>query len=687
MQQGNLTTLLSKLLSSVGDTTATGESILQGLRADIAPLVSAEITPAAAAPQPATPATPAVAAPVAPAAPAKPAPAVTLTPLHITAAIDPRLVTLKNAFDTPLAARIVQQVPDVLSALQSPALSPVPTPTAQANTVQNAVMPLKGISVLQSINLQTISATLGKWYHNFFTQEFISVYLSTDTTHPVLLLPVSVPSLTIPILNTDLAITQGSVWILSSMFDSSAPAGAYTGLTVSGGSLSFDKHLSVVNKAINMPAGATCTVHLNLQQPVDTSTPPDNTGIDAKNAGVQLPTQFSFSFSTPALKINSIADGSWKLYGSANTFQYDPSQTALYTAVLNSIVIPFKVTAPTFSVSACNSPFFTIQGSSPISEGCWELPVATIDITNPGVATGAGALGVVCSKGLQAQWAGLSGGWIDLRFPFISAAPGLIGIIDFLAGNVYANQNFNLWSNETTGLFSTLRTNYSAQFPLYYLCVQAGSEVLSTVASFVANVDRPVRVDDSPVEVKGSDALLFFSCTSTSKVFVMYDFNLLQENYGTPGVPVTDVPPEALALTNALMTTTPVTGAMVFGTLDTPNNFKHAYMFLTFGMFYLIPALPDPYAATFSKLTRRRMPDTRFTGVGIARSYPLSAVEDLLLGLVRWPVVTNPPTQPPAQPPRVAFAVVPISNPDAGVTPVAAMSAPASWCVTLHEDR
>src|SRR6185312_9959506 len=119
-----------------------------------------------------------------------------------------------------------------------------------------------------------------------------------------------------------------------------------------------------------------------------------------------------------------------QLYGNATTFQYDPAQSPVYNPVLNGIYIGCKANPNTFTVSKCDSTFFTVQGTAPIIDAYWELPVATINITQANTATGAGSLAALCGVGLQASWSGLKGGPVNLLFPLLSATVGAIAIND-----------------------------------------------------------------------------------------------------------------------------------------------------------------------------------------------------------------------------------------------------------------
>ncbi|MDB5133533.1 MAG: hypothetical protein JWP37_136 [Mucilaginibacter sp.] len=637
MQQQDLTTLITELTASLGQ--PIGGDAANVLQQKIAPMLGNDLRQTITSPV-------IVTAPVTP--PVQPGSG----KINITSAFpfSNQILTESPGIFKTLGNRPVTTITEhaVISSIGSGILNNLPVKIPVRPPVQIPVQPPVKIPV----NPRPIHLT-----------EIISVFLDTNTTTPALLLPVTITlfGLQLPNQDTHYPVAAGSIWILSKLLCSSAPAGMYTGLTISGGTISFNQELALTNKAITMPAGAVCSLALNLQQPVDTTVSPDNIGIDAMNAKVQLPTQFSFNLTESGIGIVSIAQASWQLYGSVNTFQYDPGQSPIYNPVLNGIYIGCKVSDPTFTVSQCDSTFFTIKGTSPILDGYWELPVAAIDITLANVATGTGSLAVICGTGLQVNWIGLKGGWVNLLLPVLSATVGAIGVTDLFARNRYATQHYDLWSNESTGRLSTLELSYADGFALYFLSLQSGEELLSTSVHFIANIDRPVRVDGNPVSVKGTNGLLYQVYTPASKVFFLYDAALIAENYPPPpNTPLTEAPQEAIALTNGLLTITPAAGVIIYGQLATPNTFTTAKLILSFGLYNLLPALPDPYASNHLIGGLR--------GDGIAgvparqpqTTLPLSDVTSLLTGMVSWPQAAADPNAP--QLADVSFAIYPLAN-------------------------
>src|SRR5665213_2785346 len=345
-----------------------------------------------------------------------------------------------------------------------------------------------------------------------------------------------------------------------------------------------------------------------------------------------------------------------------HSFQYDPAQSPLYNPVLNGIYIGLTASPPVFTVSKCESAFFTIQGSASITASYWELPVATINITQANTATGAGAISVVCSAGLQVNWEGLKSGWVNLPAPMFSATPGGIAVLDNAASDRYGTQHYDLWSSESTGRLSTIDLTYSNKFTLLFISLQSGQEILTTTVQFKANIDRPVRVDGSPVNVSGTGGILYLFYAPAAKTLLLLDTSLIAENYpALPGATTTSVPPEALALTNALLTVTPPSAFLLWGTLNTPNSFIQAKLAVSFGLFYLIPALPDPYVSSrFSIVGGLRGNLPNIDSGEQQKTLPLYQVASLLTCTVSWPQAGA--TTPTPQLADVSFGIYPLPN-------------------------
>src|SRR5262249_23879590 len=69
-------------------------------------------------------------------------------------------------------------------------------------------------------------------------------------------------------------------------------------------------------------------------------------------------------------------------------------------------------------------------------------------------------------------------------------------------------------------------------------------------------------------------------------------------------------PSMALALSNALLKTTPPRTILLLGRLESGGNVVSGFLRLEFGLYLILPALPDPYAANadFRDLVQRDAP-------------------------------------------------------------------------------
>ncbi|MCB0618788.1 MAG: hypothetical protein KDC41_08815, partial [Saprospiraceae bacterium] len=88
------------------------------------------------------------------------------------------------------------------------------------------------------------------------------------------------------------------------------------------------------------------------------------------------------------------------------------------------------------------------------------------------------------------------------------------------------------------------------------------------------------------------------SYTETLQLVYLYDDNILVDNLD-PNVPLPQQfpKPKSLAIRNALFTTTPVNGFLLFAELLDEEMIDQGHLLLVFGLYGILPSLPDPYAA------------------------------------------------------------------------------------------
>jgi hypothetical protein len=377
----------------------------------------------------------------------------------------------------------------------------------------------------------------------------------------------------------------GSVWIASQQIASGAPAGGYTGLRIKGGTLTFSHSVSVTGNETVVPAGVTCTLALKLHP----GTVPKGVGAgdDARQSAAEVPTSVTFVFSAIGAKIQSVAKARVTVYGSS--IKLEPTTNIpVYLADAARIFVPAKTNAKSFKVDDVRSDEFRPDGKAEISGTAWTLPVAIISPTSFGNAAGAGGLALVLKDGLTLTWKGQ-------RKP-TAAGPvtlivdtGLITLLALAVRGVGSRETIPLWSpHPGEDPSSQIDLRWPTQFPLRFFSAATGAELLILIGSIKGNFDRPVTVNGKRVFIHAKTALIFFIESS--------DFN------GVIVEAVLDSPPHtralALAIANSVFRVTPAATLLLVAAYDGAHSPAGGAV-IGFGLQYLLPTLPDPYAANF----------------------------------------------------------------------------------------
>jgi len=122
-----------------------------------------------------------------------------------------------------------------------------------------------------------------------------------------------------------------------------------------------------------------------------------------------------------------------------------------------------------------------------------------------------------------------------------------------------------------------------------------------------------------PVHTRRS--LAAFTYTDAAQFAFLFDEDILLDLL-QPGAPVSPKrgSATALAIRNALFTTTPVNSLLLFATLRDEEMIDRGVVFLGMGLHTMLPTLPDPYAANVTPLgaVRGRVGDARPTQLLVA---------------------------------------------------------------------
>ena len=476
-----------------------------------------------------------------------------------------------------------------------------------------------------------------KFYYDFYkVVPHVKLFLQ-GTAQPALLLSVEVATTFFVFQNhKDYTIPDSSIWINAHLFSSSAPDKEFFGLKVKSGTLHFSQDVSLTDGIMNVPAGTIVTVTLELVQQVDNSVSPDKTGIDAKNASVHLPKSFKFKFSDAGSQVLSAGDASWTLYDQPDSFTFDATISPNYYAPFNTVFIPYKSSNANFDAIKSQSVVCDIRGTAPIFGAGWGIHCAAIDINNPLEVNGIGAMMILAGKGLEASWRGLEDvnrkkrEWVALRDPWISLEPGHISILDPNATNIYARQEYKLWKNKN-GQWNIMELQYTDHFLFYFNCLQAGIEAVMTQVNCNGAIDRPVDVAGTPFTLNSKRSVFILAWSKALQLVFLYDDNILPDNSDPKQNSIT-FRSQALALNNALLTVSPVTGFLLVGELKSVQEFSKAILIETLGLLGYLPILPDPYAADISIFSKVYRGLSQFEDGNI----PLSAITQLLICFINW---------------------------------------------------
>ena len=467
--------------------------------------------------------------------------------------------------------------------------------------------------------------------------------------------------------NKTFTLVKGSLWITSHFLAASAPAGSYTGLTVLGGKIILSSDPQVVNGKLTVAANTSITVNLELDQPEVSHSNPDSAfGIDARTMELALPKNLTFHFSTQERKIDEVSESHWQLYGQGMDFTWNEQNQAEYLAQFGQIHIPLQASSQQLEILDLQSPFITLAHSADIQRTGWLLPVAAIDISQPGIAAGIGALWVQGNQGITTKWQGLKNAALSLKNPFFIAAPGAILVTDPDAGNPHATQSLDLWQDETNSFNTKVELTFAASKPFFYLSNADGNELIMYSANAEFIIDRPVKVDGTPPIIRSLDSLLLIAVSDAHKLIYLFDDNILQDGTSLSGTDPFDIRQFALALENALFKTSGVNGCLLFGALtDDYDKVNNGALFLTFGLFRYVPTLPDPYAANLGILRGQVRPGFKDSVSRIGGTSIGQGVNSWLVCRVKW---DGPEEGDQNNEVEVSFHFAPLDNQFGGIS-------------------
>lgn len=383
---------------------------------------------------------------------------------------------------------------------------------------------------------------------------------------------------------TEFRLSAGSIWIQSQQLSVAAPAGAYTGLKIKGGTLHASAPLTIgANDTIVVPSTVTLTIDLTLDPPAaPTGVGP---GGDARASAAAPPATVRFVVTAAGARLDH-ADAARMLAYGCDVGLTLSGAAPVFIPQFNQIAFPATASIPTFAVGPVASSTFMTSGSAPIANAAWTVPVATVDPANLGSATGAGALALALGPGLKATWLG------QTRPAMLENC--VIGI-DTLTLTVAAasaqGERLRMLPKLGASNSDQLDLSWNSEFPIVFVSEAAGTEILWTDAQMDASFSKPVDLNGWRLPLHSDAANLVLLVTAQGTVLII--------EAGLSGGGQKQV---AFSLVNGVLgATSPSTlylAASFNGTTFTAGGVLLAYRLLG-----LLPTLPDPYAASGSSWT------------------------------------------------------------------------------------
>jgi hypothetical protein len=390
----------------------------------------------------------------------------------------------------------------------------------------------------------------------------------------------AVPVMGSPTTATSLTLGPGSVWIKASLLDPTAPAGGFCGFRVSGGTLTSSAAVTLQSNAYVAPAGATLTLQARLAPPdAGTGTP----GGDLTAASVGLPHTIAIQFTQTAATITALGDAHLQLYGSTVGITW-PQRTPRALPNMPLMVVGGQPSTHSFAFASVKSADFVPAGTASITSAGWAMPIAITTIDALGESSGAGSLVLGLGAGATATCSTRSpakiGGWA------ISIDPTALFVLIGGTGSA-SRTSYTLWPQRPPSKQHASVTWTNPAGLLASFLATPGHELLTLGGLATVYLDRPLSADGGAFPIGGA-ALLARAISAAGTFTTILGGTTNAAALGKYGI----------ALENALIGVLAPKLFLVHGPTS-GTAFNRANVGLLFDRMWLLPTLPDPYAANF----------------------------------------------------------------------------------------
>lgn len=519
-------------------------------------------------------------------------------------------------FDDTVHAQIQKLAAHVLRA-HDPAVAPSQLGFLSSLAAPSASAPAwaAGMAVAKTLGPFEDHSGIPYWLH-IFNLTFSLHFAFGSAANVFGVFPVEVDA-NDTLLHLDLG--KGSVWFPTPWFATGSPFGSFTGFQIQSGTLDFSASVSIISGVVVVPAGSTFTLTAQLA-PHPAPTPGNGPGADANHAKVQTPVHIQIDFNENSATLVKLDDSLLNVYGTTVNLHWKNQPPAFASG---QVAIPCNLDVANFAFADVRSTVFVPSGSASIATGGWALPAPVTTVANLGEADGAGFLYLGLGSGISASWQTQPQPYL-FDGVILEASPGNLSI---LAGSSVVKatvSTIELWDEKPATLHrkSTIDLVYSKPSVVYLST--ATTELLYVSGTLNAHLDRPLEANGSRFPfLKMSALAIFFAEATQTRVFFIAVPNTNPSIYSKE---------LSIAFKNALLGVQPPLLLVFVGVLQPQTAIvQQCQLAIFFRAYWLLPSLPDPYAASF---------DT----IETIRSQESGQSTEILLIDIEWNGATSQPT-------------------------------------------
>ena len=442
------------------------------------------------------------------------------------------------------------------------------------------------------------------WFDVWREVEVMSV---VDVTNRRMLM---LPRVTLGVLVAAPGITRfempaGAVWLLCRLFDPLAPENGFAGLRIESGEIELSEPASVQNGALVLVPGTSLTLRARIATPPTMASAP-HAG-DARSLQVAAPREITLvmPIAQPG-RLARFSGGMLRVIGSRIDLS-EADGVAHFDADLSRLCLRVHADQSAVDFDDSRSALFRPRGKASIARSSWALPVA---MASAGVSSlgEPGYSGYVIELGadLSATYEPLrSNAPIALRTCRLLAEPSRLTT---LATTAPANlrHELRLWARDMARGSALLRSRESLVLRSDAIALLAGSEslMIQSVAC-EAQVDRPLTASGRNVPMTCANASVVLIRVGGTDVR-LFLFGLASAPQSPIDGSTHDPADVSFALSNALVRASAPESLHIAGTLNGVRDVPQGTMQLRCRPRFVLPALPDPYAANVYQHSPRR---------------------------------------------------------------------------------